>query len=225
MAFERDHPVTEARLVAVPFDPDRILDSLDSMADTPRPTFDSLEAAILAFEPSDENAAGEIDAPWLALRDTVSALSDTLSGMDRRSTEFAQVYDRFRALYARYTVSTAERDRARRALDGDDVRLVRWAQAAADTLRAWERTAYAGYDDAVAASIIAAGRPAHETITDSHGEARLTLEPGRWWLVVRAPDPENPFLQYYWNVPVRASRWLSAIVPLTERNGTRRWRH
>lgn len=209
----------------MPFDPDRILDSLESMADVPRPAFDSLEAAILAFEPSDENAAGEIDAPWLALRDTVSALSDTLSGMDRRTTEYAQVYERFRALYARYTVSTAARDRARRALDGDDVQLVRWAQAAADTLRAWERTAYAGYDDAVAASIIAARRPAHETITDSRGEARLTLEPGRWWLVVRVPDAENPFLQYYWNVRVRASRWLSATVPLTERNGTRRWRH
>jgi hypothetical protein len=63
------------------------------------------------------------------------------------------------------------------------------------------------------------------TITGSDGSAVLTLNPGRWWIIVRHTHPENPFQEYFWNVSVRVTGLTPLVVPLSARNVTERWRH
>ncbi len=213
------------RVTAIPFDPDAILDSLAGTAVDPWPTFSALEEAIFAFEPSDDTALAAINEPWLALRDSVAALSELLQAMDRADPAYAVAYEQFRALYAEFTRRTAQRDRELSTLDGDAVKLARWAQAAADTLRTWERIVYATYDSLASASLTASGREAHTLTTETHGEAHVTLEPGMWWLVVRRADTENPFLEYYWNVPVQVNGLVPTVLTLTEHHALLRWRH
>ncbi len=213
------------QVAAIPFDPDAILDSLAGTAIDPSPTFSALEEALFAFEPSDDTALATINEPWLALRDSVAALSESLQAMDRADPAYAVAYEQFRVLYAEFTRRTAQRDRELSALDGNAVKLARWAQAAADTLRTWERIVYAAYDSLASAALTASGREAHTFTTEANGEAHVTLEPGMWWLVVRRGDTENPFLEYYWNVPVQVNGLVPTVLPLTESHARLRWRH
>jgi len=220
-----DEELRGVQVAAIPFDPDAILDSLAGTANDPSPTFKALEAALFAFEPSDDAALAAINEPWLDLRDSVAALSESLQAMDRADPAYAVAYEEFRALYAEFTRKTAQRGRELSALDGNAVKLARWAQAAADTLRTWERIVYAAYDSLAAAALTASGRDAHTLTTETHGEAHVTLEPGMWWLVVRRADTENPFLEYYWNVPVQVNGLVPTVLTLTEHHALLRWRH
>lgn len=221
-----DHEgLSGAQVAAIPFDPDEILDSLDGSTADPRPTFAALEETLFAFEPSDDVALAAINEPWLALRDSVAALSESLQAMDRMDPAYATAYERFRTQYAEFTRRTAQRDRELSTLDGNAVELARWAQAAADTLRTWERMVYAPYDSLASSALAASGKEAHAFTTDTHGTVHVTLQPGTWWLVVRRADSENPFLEYYWNARVRVNGLVPTVFPLTERHARRRWRH
>lgn len=217
--------VVNAPISVVPFDPDAILDSLASAAPEPAPTFAKLEEVLFAFEPSDDSALATINTPWLALRDSVASLSESLQTMDRTDPAYAAAYDRFRTQYARFTRRTAQRDQALANLDGNAVQLARWAQAAADTLRTWERGVFGAYDSLASHALLRSGLEAQTVNTDSHAAAQFTLTPGMWWLIVRLPDTKNPFLEYYWNIPVRVNGVVPTVLTLTERHMRHRWRH
>lgn len=218
-------PLADLEIVALPFNPNRILDSLAALAPEPRPQFGELEQELTAFIPPDERRYADATAPWRLLRDSVRLLGDSLRQLDRRTAHYARMYDRFRELYGRLAERTADRDRLLRELMAEDRTLAARAREAAEALRAWEAQAYAAFPAAAEAAILHAGRPGHETHTDSVGVARLSLEPGRWWVVARTPDPRNPFLEYVWNQEVTLAAWLPVAIPLTEHSAERRWRH
>jgi hypothetical protein len=220
-----EEPIAELTVRAYPFDPDRILDSLAALASVPRPQFPELEQELATYQPANDSRLQDASRPWLALRDTVAALSDSLNGMDRRSPAYAPMYERFRQLYARLAQRAAERDAALRAVNGDHVDLARRAQAAAESLRVWELEAFAAYAEAAQTALQHSGHAVYDPSTNEAGAVELELPPGNWWLIARWTDPHNPFQEYYWNVPLRSSGWLPLWVPLMDGNSRRRWRH
>ncbi|MDH3289745.1 MAG: hypothetical protein OEO20_14290 [Gemmatimonadota bacterium] len=224
-AWEDGRPVPELDITALPFDPDRLLDSLAAIAPNPRPSFTELEQELRAYARPTDDPYEELNRPWRALRDSVVALSDSLFATDREAPHYAAMYERFRRSYARLADRAAERDAAMRQLGASDLGLARRAQAAADSLRRWEYEAYEGYADAAAAAIAHAGARVVETSTDGEGRAVLGVEPGRWWLVARLPDPDNPFLEYYWSVAVTVTRLVPVRIPMDPGTGERRWQH
>jgi hypothetical protein len=223
--FAGGDPVPDLGVMALPFDPAQLLDSLRAVAPWPKPDFGDLEAELREYERPDNAQYAELNLPWLALRDTVVALSDSLMAMDRSEPGYATRYARFRQLYARLAERASERDRALRDVAGEDVALARRAASAADSLRAWEYEAFASYGELAAAAVIRAERGVAEGETDNAGMLELEIEPGRWWLVARRPDPNNPFMEYFWSVPVTATRVVPVRVPLTPQNAQWRWRH
>ncbi len=191
-----EQPVTGITVRVYPFDPDRILDSLAALASVPRPQFPELEQELAAYEPANDTRLQEASRPWLALRDTVAALSDSLNGMDRRSPAYATMYERFRQLYQRLAQRAAERDAALRTVNGDHVDLARRAQAAAESLRVWEHEAYAAYAEAAQTALQYSGHTVYDPSTDEEGALELELPRGDWWLIARWTDPHNPFQEY-----------------------------
>jgi hypothetical protein len=220
-----DRPIAELEILALPFNPDRMLDSLATEAPTPPPMFPELLQEMRSYTIPEDDPYAELNRPWLALRDSVAALSDTLMGMERSAPAYAAGYARFRTLYARLADLAAARDRALREVNGERVALARRAAVAADSLRTWEYAAYAAYPDVAAEAVIASGREVVEGVTDKDGTVLLVLDPGRWWLVARSPDETNPFMEYYWNVPVTVTRVIPLRLPLTPGTAVRRWRH
>lgn len=214
-----DHvPLAGLEIVALPYDADRILDSLEQAATTPRPDFSDLEAELRTYQRKDPDSITALSSEWAEARRAVADLADTLHGMERGSAEYAEAYGRFRTAYDALSREEAGLEgRMRREL-GSDRELALRTAAAADSLRRWEESAYRDFPGLVAE---------HEGVTlttDSLGRVHATLEPGPWWFVARRPDPENPFMEFIWRVPVVVSSLVPVTTPLSNHNVTFRWR-
>ncbi len=217
-------PLPGVEITAWPYDPERLLDSLAATDTVPPPDFSALEAELLGFTRPLLVPDDSTDRAWQATRDTVRRLGDSLRRVDRRSPGYAAAYGRFRQLYRRLMERSGARDAVLRSLTADVRNLAEWAGRAADSLRAWERTAYAAFDSLSAAAVRASGRSPIAQETDAEGWARLELPPGTWHLTLTVPSPENPFLEYAWDLPVTVSAF-PLRVPVTDANARLRWRH
>jgi hypothetical protein len=218
------NPVPGLEVTALPYDPTRLLDSLATAHGEPRPAFGDLEQELLAFAPAPAPADDAAGLGVRATRDSVAALADSLNSVDRRSPGYATTYRRFRQLYGRLVQRSAAREAARRG-DLDPVRsLALMAGRAADSLRAWERAAYAGLDTATTRLEDLVGRRAVTGVTDAEGWVTLMLPPGAWWFDARLDHPENPFAEYAWMAPAVLSGFPFRIR-LTEAAARIVWRH
>lgn len=224
-AFLGEEPIAGLEITALPFDSDRLFDSLAGAASTPKPAFPDLEAEWASYSRPDERELRELGTSWGATRDSVGRLADSLTKVTPSSPGYAVAYGRLRQQYRRLAQRAAERDAALLERIGDDRQLALRATAAADTLRAWERDAYADFPALADSAMKRAGASWNRGVTNDAGVTHLVLAPGSWWLIARRPDPENPFAEYYWNVAVVVSGVGPSVVPLHSGNGTTRWRH
>jgi hypothetical protein len=224
VSLEPGVPLEGLEVVALPYDHERLLDSLAALAPTPRPEFPALEVQLLAFKRPEYREDDAAVRAWSAVRDSLRQLSDSLTGIDRRSPGYAAAYDRFRRLYERFLEKTAARDAGVRELTAEVRDLAVRAGRAADSLRGWEQEAYAGADSAARLAQAATGRPAVWGASDSAGRVSLTLGRGAWWLHTQVPHPENPFLEYRWRTAVVAAG-LPFRVPFSRLNAVPAWRH
>ena len=87
-------------------------------------------------------------------------------------------------------------------------------------IRAWEDSAYAGYDSIVRRLAERSRREAVADTTDPTGRAILELRGGPWWIYARSWDATDPNAEWYWNVPVRGD-----TVVLDPGTGKRRVRY
>ncbi len=210
-------PLVGLEIVAFPYDAQSILDSLGRAAPTRRPDYTALEAELKDYQRKDSDSIANLSAEWAEARRAVAQLADTLNGMERGSAKYASAYTRFRTAYHALSRDEAGLEgRMRREL-GSDRDLAARAGAAADSLRHWDQEARAFLD-------VVAGEHGITGKTDSLGQARLGLEAGRWWLVARRTDPENPFMEFAWNVPLVVSSMGPVATPLSGHNVTLRWR-
>ncbi len=225
-SFQSGVPLQGLEVSALPFDANGVLDSLARVAPTPRPVFPAIEARIQAYRRRDPGAAEvSTSAAWIATRDSVARLAGELSRQDRRADGYRDAYARFRRLYARYVSREAEREGRLRSLFAGDRAVAEDASRASDSLRAWEREAYRAFPALADARVALAGRPIDRVRTDSLGSADFDLPGGKWWVTARIADPDNPFQEFHWNLPVRVTAGLPFGLPLIRANATVRWRH
>ena len=197
-----------------------------SASQVARPQFQDLERELAAYRYPDLSGLDESLAPWQAIYDSVRHLADSLNGGGpENSAEYTRAYGRLRDQYQRLAQSTVQRDAAMWELVGDDKELAMRVAAAADSLRAWEGTAWASFPELADSAIARDGRNLHSATTGEDGVVEFTLAPGFWWFVASWPDPENPFREYYWNVGVRIRLIGSKYVVLNDGNGIGRWRY
>ena len=204
--------------VALPYDPELILDSLERASSEPRPQFPELEAELMGFQRSNPDSIAEFRAGWIDTRNEVARLADSLNEIGRAAPGYAAAYARFRAAYAVLARTEAGLEREMRNELAEDRELARRAAAAADSVRRWERKAYRDF-----AHLTDAFDEVRVT-TDGTGKARVELATGRWWIVAHAADRENPFLEFSWNIPIVVSAVVPVVVPVASHNVTLRWR-
>lgn len=220
-------PLPGLEIVAVPFNPDALLDSLAAAASIPRPVFAELESRLRNYLASGKDSSDTAPTQPIestATRDSVLRLSAALRRMDRTAPGYRDAYARFRELYARYSAREAARENALRRQRTGGRTLAEQATHAADSLRRWERVAYRDFPRLARERAETAGHEARRVTTDSGGRVTLDLPSGRWWLNARLADPANPFLEYHWNV-VLTTAGLPFGVPLSTLSRKSRWRH
>jgi hypothetical protein len=212
-------PAAGVGVVALPYNRDSVLQSLEARAGTPRPNTAALDSLFARFR-------GPFTA-YTALSYAEGALGDSLGRLRRRLDSVPRNGPEYAALSAgsaRISDSLARIESqvkgARAALDRARIDFVTRSQGLRAAVRHWEDSTYRGYDSIVESLAKARRREPVTDTTDATGWAHFVLAPGPWWLYAQAWDTGDPNSQWYWNLPADAD-----TVLLSSRAGRRRPRY
>jgi hypothetical protein len=212
-------PAAGVGVIALPYDRDSVLASLEARARTPRPHTTALDSMFARFRgpftayTSAAYAAGK-------LRDSLQKLGRQLDSLPRNAPEHRALRARVNRLADTLGAMELRRERARVVLDRARADFVTRSESLRNEVRHWEDSTYRGYDSIVENLTRMGLREAATDTTGDTGWARFSLSPGRWWLYARAWDTSDPNAEWYWNVPVEDD-----TVLLSSRTGQRRSRY
>ena len=212
-------PAAGVGIIALPYDRDSVLASLETRARTPRPHTTALDSMFARFRgpftayTNTSYTAGE-------LRDSLSLLRKQLDSLPQGGPEYRALRARIDRLSDSLAAVESRSERARVVLDRARAEFVSRSESLRTAVRHWEDSTYRGYDSIVENLARARGRAAATDTTGATGWAHFTLSPGRWWLYARAWDTSDPNAEWYWNIPVEED-----TVLLSSRTGQRRSRY
>jgi len=209
-------PAVDLPIVALPYNRDSVLASLEARAGRPRPHTAALDDLFAQYrEPFAAYAVAA--ARGQAFHDTLTAIRATLDTIARSAPEYQDLYRRFTLV----TDSAAEADRASQAASDRLARARQELSGPIESLRAevraWEDSIYSGYDTLVQNLANASMREPTSDTTKAGGWASLRVTPGRWWIYVRSWNAHDPNAEWYWNIPVTQD-----TIILDPQNGQRR---
>ena len=205
--------------MALPYDRDSVLASLEKRASTPRPHTARLDTLFARFRgPFTAYSATAYTAGQL--RDSLAELKRRLDSAERGSPE----YRTLQASHSRVSDSLASVElrgkRAQVALSRARSDFVSRSDSLRNVIRQWEDSTYRGWDSIVENLARRRGLEPVTDSTDATGWAQFTLPRGKWWIYARAWDTSDPNAEWYWNVPVSGD-----TVLLSSRTGRQQPRY
>jgi hypothetical protein len=194
-------PASGVGVVALPYDRDSVLASLEARAASPRPHTAEMDTLFARFR---EPFIAYTTTAYTAgkLRDSLAELQDRLDSLRRGTPQYHALRARLSRLSDSLALVETRGERARAVLTRARSDFVSRSGSLRTAIRQWEDSTYRGWDSIVERLAKERGlEPATDT-TDATGWARFTLAPGRWWIYARAWDTGDPNSEWYWNVPV-----------------------
>lgn len=208
-------PAAGVAVVALPYDRDSVLASLEARTGSTRPHTAKLDTLFARFRgPFTAYTAASYAAT--RLHDSIEAVRSVLDSVAPGSPEYRTLYTRYSTLSDSLTATERRLNRARGSLDQARGVFLRESDSLRAAVRQWEDSIYRGYDSIVENLAKGTRRVAVTDTTDATGWARLTLLPGRWWIYARAWDTSDPNSEWYWNIPLEGDTLL-----LSSRTGRR----
>jgi hypothetical protein len=212
-------PAAGVGVIALPYDRDSVLASLEERARTPRPSTAALDTLFARFRgPFTRYTA--VSYALSKLRDSLDQAQRDLEATSPGSERQGELSTRVSHLTDSVRSAEARAERARRALDQARAEFVSRSETLRAAVRNWQDSTYRGWDSIVERLSSARGREASTDTTDNAGWAHFRLRPGRWWIYAQAWDTSDPNSEWYWNVPVDGD-----TVLLSSRTGRRRPRY
>jgi hypothetical protein len=212
-------PASAVGLVALPYDRDSVLASLDSAAGSKRPATAELDSLFAAFR-GPFNAYSRATLRATSLADSLAGLKTRLDSLPRNAPEYGKLFAAFERVSDSLTAANRAAEAAKRALDQARATFVPRSESLRAVIQQWEDSTYRGYDS-LTRNLAARRRqdPVTDT-TDARGWANFRLGPGKWWIYGQAWDVTDPNQRWYWNIPAEGD-----TVLLSSRNGERRPRY
>lgn len=198
-------PVEDAVVTFVPYDRDSIFEVLAQRADEPEPEIpeDLRQQFDQVIEAQQEWRDAE--AQWGESRDQLQQIRNRMDGLDERSREYLQLFERFEQTEQRVNSLDARRQQLFQRFDSLQKATVSRADSVRAVITTWEEEAFRSYTD-ISDSILAA-EGVEEIPTDTtgaQGYASVKLPSGDWWVYAR--HTPGPFEELYWNVPIDPSQ-------------------
>jgi hypothetical protein len=218
-ADSRETPAAGVGVVALPYNRDSVLASLEARARTPRPPTAALDTLFAQFR-GPFTRYTRLSYAASALRDSLDQLRRSLDSTPAGSPARRELSARIGRIANSLTTTERAAERARSDLDRERADFVSRSERLRTAVRRWEDSTYQGYDSIVENLARARGREPSTDTTGQTGWARFSLAPGHWWIYARAWDTSDPNSEWYWNVPVTEDTML-----LSSRTGKRRPRY
>ena len=206
-------------MVALPYDRDSVLASLESRATRPRPHTAALDSMFARFR-GPFTAYTTVSFAERKLRDSLQQLQisrDSQPPGSRQHSALTAEHERLSDSLAR---TTERAQRARAALDRARAEFVARSESLRTAVRQWEDSTYHGWDSIVESLARAQRREPVTDTTDATGWAHFTLAPGDWWIYAQAWDTSDPNYHWYWNISAE-----SDTILLSSRTGQRQPRY
>jgi hypothetical protein len=212
-------PASGVGVVALPYDRDSVLASLDARASRPRPHTREMDTLFARFR-----------GPFLAytavtytatrLRDTLTQLRTAGDSLKPEAPDYQRVHTAIARLSDSLNRVEQRQKKARAELGVARAAFVQRSDKLRADIRQWEDSTYGGWDSIVANLVKTSGlEPATDT-TDATGWAHFKLSTGKWWIHARAWDTEDPNSEWYWNLPLTTD-----TVLLSSRTGKKQPRY
>lgn len=212
-------PVTGVGLVALPYDRDSVLATLEASATSPRPDTTALDSLFRAFRVPFVSYTGTVQRTE-RMRDSLDRLRARLDSLPRNTPEYRELYAGFSRLNDSVAAAQQRTERARQELDRARAEFINRSESLRARIRHWEDSTYRGYDS-LTRNLAARRRQDPRTdTTGGDGWARFQLPSGKWWVYGRSWDATDPNAEWYWNVPVAGDTLL-----LSSRTGRQRRRY
>jgi hypothetical protein len=212
-------PAAGVGVIALPYDRDSVLASLEAHARSPRPSTAALDSLFARFRgpfttyTTVTYAAGK-------LQDTLNLVQRQLDTVSHQSPHYRMLHGRWLLLRDSVAAVNTRAERARLALARARADFLSRSESLRARVRHWEDSTYQGYDSIVENLTMRRHQDAATDTTGPTGWAHLSLGPGKWWLYARAWDTSDPNAEWYWNIPVDVDTLL-----LSSRTGRRRPRY
>ena len=212
-------PAAGVGVVALPYDRDSVLASLEARSSTPRPHTATLDSMFLRFR-GPFTAYTQLSYAESQLRDSLREVQPRLDSLPPDAPEHAGLVARRARLTESLARTSRQARQARLALDRARSEFVSRSESLRAAVRQWEDSTYRGWDSIVEGLARARrSQPVTDT-TDATGWAQFTLTPGKWWIYAQAWDTSDPNSKWYWNVPADRDTIL-----LSSRSGQRQPRY
>jgi hypothetical protein len=212
-------PAAGVGVVALPYDRDSVLASLEERAGTPRPHTASLDSMFARFRGPFTAYTG-ISHAESELRDSLRRIQLRLDSLPAESRERSELGVVQRRLTDSLEGTSRRVREARVALDRARTEFLSRSEDLRAAVRRWEDSTYRGWDSIVEGLARGPGRQPVTDTTDATGWAQFTLAPGKWWIYAQAWDTSDPNSKWYWNVPADRD-----TVLLNSRSGKRQPRY
>ena len=212
-------PLAGVGVVALPYDRDSVISSLEARAVGPRPHTATLDSMFARFR-GPFTAYTAISYVESRLRDSLSQLQISRDSKSVGSSEYSALAAEHRRVSDSLARTTERARRARQALDRARADFVARSETLRAAVRQWEDSTYRGWESIVESLARARRRQPVTDTTDATGWARFTLAPGDWWIYAQAWDTSDPNFHWYWNIPAERDTIL-----LSSRNGKRQPRY
>ncbi len=198
-------PVEGAVVTFVPYDRDSIFEALANRAAEPEPEipeglrqqFDQVIEAQQEWR--------DAEAQWSDARDQLQQIRSRMDGLDERSREYLQLFERFEQTEQRVNTLDARRQQLFERFDTLQKATVSRADSVRAVIASWEEEAFRDYTDITDSILRAEGVeeiPADTTGAD--GYVSVSLPSGEWWVYSR--HTPGPFEELYWNVRIDPSQ-------------------
>ncbi len=218
-ADERETPAAGVGVIALPYNRDSVLASLEARAASPRPNTAALDSLFARFR-GPFTAYARVSYAASRLRDSLGSLQRELDTLPNGAPERPALSRQVRQVSESLRSTELSLERARRQLDRARSDFVSRSESLRSAVRQWEDSTYRGYDSIVDNLTNSRIRQAATDTTGETGWAQFSLGPGRWWIYARAWDTSDPNAEWYWNVPVEED-----TIFLSSRTGQRRPRY
>lgn len=183
----------------LPFDRDSLFAAIAANAPTPEPQMPAeLQAATDSVRVLNE-AWRAAETAWNTARDSLRQINDALQGLDRRSVEYRQLFDRFTPMENRERAANRARQAAFDAMDSFQQATQQQVDSVRIIIQSWEEVAFADYGDIEADLLAALGREIAVDTTDEAGVAFAGAAGGPWWIHARTNVAGG---ELYWNFMV-----------------------
>jgi hypothetical protein len=205
-------PIADAVIQVIPFDRDKVFDSLTAAFGTPEP---EIPPELLAAQEEIAAAQAEwnaAEANWGNGRDRLVEINAEMEPLNQAEARYITLYREFQDVEVRVAQAERVKDRAFQRFTDLQAGYIQRADSMSYIRNQWADEAFDSAFDVFVVKLREVGEEIVVDTTDAQGYALIEVPPGEWWVHAYY---EQAYSELYWNISITVERGDPAQVRLT----------